>query len=601
MRSKNEQRIKAMRKLIKKTIILLIIGVCFRCLAHAGFITDRAGVGDVSNPADLQVQGRVTCSSFTMITNPALNYVLTSNSQGNGTWQPSVGSILLDSTNTWSAPNTWNMTGTFPNLNISGNVGISTGTPSYKLDVYGFVRSTAGFICPDGSTITTLGNFVPYKNATQYVNLGSWGIGASSGTFSSNVIIGSTYTSTTYPETLKVDQGASSSVNVISGYGNTNNYIQLNIKNQNSGGNASSDLVATADNGNESTNYIDMGINSSGYNNGSYNIGGPDDGYLFTAGNNLDIGTANWGYSLKFHTGGTLAANERMRIDTNGNVGIGTQSPFCALHVVGNSLVTGPAWGTNGFAYMFLGDTNTYISSGFGVGVTIQAQGSPSAITIAQYGVGTGFGVPNANVNEMLSVAGRISLSSTTAPSNTAGYGMISKNSSDKELYYQDENGNKTQLSYNYAFFEDQKSNTSSGGDGTAGGWYARVLSSTTLSRGISITRSGNTFTLQPGTYRVVASAPFYGVNRCKIRLRNTSDTTTAIFGTSEYTYNDLFETGLRISRSWIDGIVTVSSAKTFQIEYYISTHNSGGEDLGVAASSGDTEVYTKVYVEKIN
>ena len=594
-----------MKNIINKIIICLFFGIFFHCSAYGGIVTDRMGVGTyVPNPNNMRSSGRITMSSFTLTMNAGSGNVLTADIAGRGTWQPGAGLNLLSSTNTWTAPNTWGATGSFlSDLLVSGNVGIGTLNPSYNLDVYGFIRSTAGFVCPDGTIITTalVNTYVPYTNANQFVNLGSWGMGASSGTFSSNVIIGSTFTNPTYPEMLKVDQGASSSVNVISGYGNTNNYIQLNIKNQNSGGNASSDLVATADNGNESTNYIDMGINSSGYNNGSYNIGGPDDGYLFTAGNNLDIGTANWGYSLKFHTGGTLAANERMRIDTNGNVGIGTQSPFCALHVVGNSLVTGPAWGTNGFAYMFLGDTNTYISSGFGVGVTIQAQGSPSAITIAQYGVGTGFGVPNANVNEMLSVAGRISLSSTTAPSNTAGYGKISKNSSDKELYYQDENGNKTQLSYNYAFFEDQKSNTSSGGDGTAGGWYARVLSSTTLSRGISITRSGNTFTLQPGTYRVVASAPFYGVNRCKIRLRNTSDTTTAIFGTSEYTYNDLFETGLRISRSWIDGIVTVSSAKTFQIEYYISNHYSGGEDLGVASSSGDTEVYTKAYIQKIN
>lgn len=38
-------------------------------------------------------------------------------------------------------------------------------------------------------------------------------------------------------------------------------YLQLNIQNRSAGNSASSDVVATADNGNESVNYVDLGIN----------------------------------------------------------------------------------------------------------------------------------------------------------------------------------------------------------------------------------------------------------------------------------------------------------------------------------------------------
>ncbi len=146
-----------------------------------------------------------------------------------------------------------------------------------------------------------------------------------------NIGIGSTAFSAN-PEALLVYQNNATSFNVIAGKGNLNNYLQLNIQNLNSGTNASSDVVATADNGNELTNYVDMGMNSSGNTSGV--MGAPDDAYLYTAGNNFLMGTANAGKALVFMTGGTSqATNERMRIDGSGNVGVGTVNPSYKLHV----------------------------------------------------------------------------------------------------------------------------------------------------------------------------------------------------------------------------------------------------------------------------
>ncbi len=68
------------------------------------------------------------------------------------------------------------------------------------------------------------------------------------------------------PEALYVFQTHPTSFNVVTGKGNTNNYLQLNIQNTNQGISASSDIVATANNGNEFSNYIDMGINSQNFN-----------------------------------------------------------------------------------------------------------------------------------------------------------------------------------------------------------------------------------------------------------------------------------------------------------------------------------------------
>jgi hypothetical protein len=103
------------------------------------------------------------------------------------------------------------------------------------------------------------------------------------------------------PEALYVWQPNTSSFNVISGKGNLDNYLQLNIQNTNQGSTASSDIVATANNGNEFSNYINMGINSENF---SGFLGGPNDAYLFSTGSEFHIGNITPGKHLGFFVGG---------------------------------------------------------------------------------------------------------------------------------------------------------------------------------------------------------------------------------------------------------------------------------------------------------
>jgi hypothetical protein len=119
---------------------------------------------------------------------------------------------------------------------------------------------------------------------------------------STSVIINQDNNTTANPEALYVWQPSTSSINVISGKGNLNNYLQLNIQNTNQGISASSDVVATANNGNETTNYIDMGINSENYNTGF--IGGVNDAYLYSTGNHLHIGNVS-NFPVQIFAGGS--------------------------------------------------------------------------------------------------------------------------------------------------------------------------------------------------------------------------------------------------------------------------------------------------------
>ena len=147
-----------------------------------------------------------------------------------------------------------------------------------------------------------------------------------------NVGIGATAFDASNPEQLLVDAGTTSSFNVISGKGSINNYLQLNIQNRSNGTSASSDIVATADNGTESVNFVDLGINSSTYP-ATGVLGGANNAYLYSTGNDFVIGNSIASKNLRFFTGGTATTNERMRIDGSGNVGIGTTSPTVPLAV----------------------------------------------------------------------------------------------------------------------------------------------------------------------------------------------------------------------------------------------------------------------------
>ncbi len=181
--------------------------------------------------------------------------------------------------------------------------------------------------------------------------------------------------------------------------GSVNNYMQVQIQNKSNGNSASSDFIATSDTGTDTTNYIDFGINGSGYNQAAYNIGAAGDGYLYTSNGALSLGTAS-NKPIVFHTNGTTSTNEAMRIDANGKLIIGTQ-------------------GGTGNAQLIVNQTN---NSGTGDIFTASTSGV-AKFTITNSGAitGTGWSVTSGGALTVASCSGCGGGGSTLMQAYTAG------------------------------------------------------------------------------------------------------------------------------------------------------------------------------------
>jgi hypothetical protein len=105
---------------------------------------------------------------------------------------------------------------------------------------------------------------------------------------------------------------------------NIDSYGQYVLKNHNQGANASADIVAVANNGDDGSYYIDMGVNSNVYANAAYAVTVANDGYLYVNGGNLVIGTQTANKVINFFTGGTNSTSKiRVTISDTGLTAVG--------------------------------------------------------------------------------------------------------------------------------------------------------------------------------------------------------------------------------------------------------------------------------------
>jgi hypothetical protein len=202
--------------------------------------------------------------------------------------------------------------GTFTTLSATGNITTTStivGGNGYftgNIDVLGNINSTNAVVY--GNSATFLGDPVSGNNAAYFGAAGYTYLG-------SNIVIQST--------------------------GNANNYSQINFQNINPGTAASTDLVLTADNGNDTVNFLDLGIGGSNYAYEGYGAYYPNDGYLLTIGGNLLLNVTEPTKALRVAVGGTEESDLIMLVDTDGVSVTGNVAVSKNINVTGNLTVQG--------------------------------------------------------------------------------------------------------------------------------------------------------------------------------------------------------------------------------------------------------------------
>jgi hypothetical protein len=189
------------------------------------------------------------------------------------------------------------------------------------------------------------------------------------------------------------------------GTGSSYLYVQNNLQNLNNEGSA--DYVATADNGTDSTGFVDMGIAGGGYSFPGFDVIKPNDGYLLVAGDtgigygNLIIGTTSTSTSnigdIVFAVGQVNDSNVAGYITRAGHSPVGALTWALNKRNGANSTYTLDVAGAANVAALYINNTKV-LGESFGLPTSF---GGTGLTTVTQnavlFGNGSGtLGVTNA-------------------------------------------------------------------------------------------------------------------------------------------------------------------------------------------------------------
>lgn len=349
-----------------------------------------------------------------------------------------------------------------------------------------------------------------------------------------------------------------------------------------------------------------------------------------------NFSATNKGSNIVFKTtdNGANTAGERMRISQNGNVGIGTTSPGHLLHIessapdnllyvrgfgspgANSTMATFEGFGGNtnnaattvhiksnisdqnlniGNTLLFLEHTNplAIAGAGFVLHTKTGRSGNISETVITQDGnLGVGTTSPGAKL-EVIGTSG------TTIK-------IVDGNQGAGKVLTSDANGQGSwqpvSPSREIAILTQDFSSGTDGGTTASGVWTTRILNTELVDLNNIVTLTSNQFTLPAGTYLIEFDQIFAShVNvemQFRSRIRNITDGVTVALGLTTRLH---LTSGLSANvNSPGRGIFTITSPKTFEIQYFAQSVLSPGLGIGAASPSGETERYVNIFIERI-
>ena len=144
-------------------------------------------------------------------------------------------------------------------------------------------------------------------------------------------------------------------------------------------------------------------------------------------------------------------------------------------------------------------------------------------------------------------------------------------------------------LGSGYIYLREEQVSGTEGGATVATTWTKRTLNTEVADTGSHATTAASVMTLLAGTYRVTARVPAHGSQTTRLRLRNTSDSTTTLLGS---TARPVASQGTHMHLS---GRFTIAATKNFELQYF-STAVVASDGLGKAiVGAAETEIYAEI------
>jgi len=341
---------------------------------YAGnLISDGAIVGNV-DAGNVSLTGNIVVNSLTANT--------TVTAQGNVTGNNLISNVAIivqgSGGNITGADGVYagilNATGNVVGGNVVANANVVAGNLTLEPYLSGQVTAHYGYFT---GNVDVLGNL----NASIGV------VYANSGIFYGNLVTGNNAGFAGFPGFTQLGSNV-----VFQFAGNVNSYSQLNFENVSNGTHASTDLVLTADNGNDSSYFLNVGLAGSAWDgtqdNSLTDALGPNDGYIYVHDGNLVIGTNQAGDNLKIIAGGSnatfiVAEYSDNRVDIYGNLFVtGNLSGNIIGNIDASFLTSGtvPAARLTGTYNIDIdGQANTAVTAG-----TVTTNAQPNITSVGQ-------------------------------------------------------------------------------------------------------------------------------------------------------------------------------------------------------------------------
>lgn len=140
----------------------------------------------------------------------------------------------------------------------------------------------------------------------------------------------------------------------------------------------------------------------------------------------------------------------------------------------------------------------------------------------------------------------------------------------------------------------DEKASGTKGGTLTTGAWQTRILNTEVTNEIIGASLATNQFTLPAGQYLIEAQAPAFRTQRHKIKLRNITDASDLIIGSSSFCVAGTGDQTV----STLSGEFTLSAETVLELQHGCDTTKTT-DGLGLEVNLGVIEVYAEVKIWK--